>query len=225
MIETTNFHSLIIKRILFMIKAVIFDLDETLTTRDMLDWACELVEMAEENEQIKKHPSAGLGALINRINLLSGLKVDQLNSELTKTNYLRTGTESLLEFIKEQGLRTIVCSGNILPILQYYQKKLELDFVLGSPVRLLDGSIEGLTLGDYAFPDEYKFKSVDHLLSQIVIDWSDTVAIGDSPYDICWFEKSKISIAIGSNLEIQAAANYQVENNLAEVIPILQNYL
>jgi HAD superfamily phosphoserine phosphatase-like hydrolase len=208
-----------------MLKALLLDLDGTLTTKDMLDVACDLLGQTEENERIKNQPSSGLDSLIERINLIQGQEVGWLQSVLFKDDALRSGAIELIQFAQEKGLRTIVCSGNILPILQYYQQKLELDFVLGSPVRLNDGKIEGISLEDYAFPEGYKLNSVEYLLSQIGLDWSEVAAVGDSLYDTCWFEKTKLSIAVGDNSEVRRASDFQVDNNLQEIIPILQEYL
>lgn len=208
-----------------MLKALLLDLDGTLTIKDMLDVVCDSAGKTEENEQIKSRPSSGLGSLIQRINLLQDREVKWLHSILSKDDALRPGATKLIQLAREKGLRTIVCSGNILPILQHYQQKLQLDFVLGSPVRLRDGKIEGISLEDCVFPESYKLNSVEYLFSQIGIDWSEVVAIGDSLYDTCWFEKSKISVAVGDDSEVLKMATFQVGHNLQDVIPILQEYL
>src|SRR3989339_890404 len=109
------------------IKAVIIDFDGTLVKTDLLDIICDLnhqkVSSQRLNAAYQQGKISGIEALVRRINLLEGISLDQINQKLSERNYLRKGALELLQSLNKHQIISILTSGNILPVLQYYQYK------------------------------------------------------------------------------------------------------
>lgn len=118
------------------IRLALLDFDGTLVTTDILDVLCTVNgkenESKELNAAFHRGELTGLTGLIKRINFLSGVTTSQIKQTLDSNNYLMHGARELIEFFKEQNIITILASGNIVPVLEYYQELLGIDYVVGS---------------------------------------------------------------------------------------------
>ena len=106
-----------------------FDFDGTIVTEDILDVVCDIVEKKEEsrliNEKVRRGELRGLEPLCDRINFLKGVSYKKINEKLSKETYLRKGTIELFDYLKKNNFIIILCSGNIVPVLKFYQELLE----------------------------------------------------------------------------------------------------
>ena len=109
-------------------KIFLFDFDGTIVTEDILDILCDIVGKKEESRLInyKKNIGklTGLQPLCDRINFLHGVSYQQIKKKLDEDNYLRKGTIELFKYLKDNNFITILSSGNIIPVLRYYQELL-----------------------------------------------------------------------------------------------------
>jgi HAD superfamily phosphoserine phosphatase-like hydrolase len=209
------------------IKAALIDFDGTLTTQSLLDWLADLAGKKAQSEQVglqsvQKGKSPGLTPLIQRINLLKGLSVDKIHQSLAATPhyFLRTGAQDLFDFLKENNITSIVHSGNILPLLEFYQTKLGIDYLVGSKVALENGTLTGISEESYSGPD-FKLQDCQAILQKLGISPQETMALGDSPADRTIFEFSQFSIAVNPRFGIEKHANYTVNEDLREVVNII----
>lgn len=208
-----------------MIKAALLDFDGTLVSEDLLSFVSELVGKKEESLQIDHDfwtgKKSGLTGLIERINLLKGISVRQIEDKLATHDALMLGAKELIAFCKEHHIITIVSSGNILPILNYYKKILQFDYVVGSSPVMADESIVGISEEDYKHSD-YKLFESKKILSSLGITADETIAIGDTPGDKSKFLFSKFSIAINPKEEIEKYATQVIRDDLRLAIPIIE---
>ena len=144
-----------------MIKAVLLDFDGTLVYRDILDVICGIVGKAKESYKINNDfltgKLPGLTALITRINFLQGLSLFQIEKQLDQDTYLTTGAKELIDFLNQQKIIIILYSGNITPILSYYQKLLGINYIVGSQPKMEGQKIIGISKED--FPMTFNFLS------------------------------------------------------------------
>jgi len=119
-----------------MVKAVLIDFDGTLVTKDILDVVCGIVGKEEESEQLNKDffegKLKGVNALIRRINFLKGVSLVEIEKKLDQNAYLAPGAKELMDFLNREGIISILNSGNIVPVLDYYQKLLGITHVVGT---------------------------------------------------------------------------------------------
>ena len=211
-----------------MIKAALLDLDGTLVSADMSVVIAEIAgkqnEVRQNNLNFHTGVTKGLTGLVASINLFRGISLDQIDAKLNQQDYLMPGAHELLEFFRNNGIISILASGSILPVVEYYQKILNIDYVIGSRPRVRDGIIEGIAEEDYPHPD-FKLFETKKILEALNIDQAETVAIGDSPGDKSRFEFAATSIAINPKGGIEAFAGHIITDDLNKAIPIVKRLL
>src|SRR3989344_2526319 len=138
------------------IKVCLLDFDGTLVTEDILSLLSGLVgkeyKSREINEAFNRGEIKGLDSLIARINMIAGITKSQILEFLDENNYLMPGAIELVNFLKENKVLTILASGNIIPVLEYYQKLLGLDYIVGPNPNMEGEKILGIT--EASFPSQ-----------------------------------------------------------------------
>jgi len=207
-----------------MVKAIILDFDGTLVNKDILDVVCGIVGKENEsrkiNEQFHSGKRQGLDALVERINLLKGVTNQDIKKKLDENNYLEKGIKELFQFLTEHKIISIIASGNIIPILEYYKKLLNITHIVGSSPHMIKDTIVGISVDDFQGKD-FKLKGVKRILLDLYIHQDETIAIGDSPADTQLFEYVGTSIAINPKGGIEKKVKYVIDN-LSEVIQIIE---
>ncbi len=208
-----------------MIKAILLDFDGTLVTRDQLSVLGSLAGKERESEELNQAFHAGrlsgIAALVTRINFLTGLPLNALEEQLRSAEYLMPGAEELLKYIRGHGLISILHSGNIPPVLAYYQQRLGIDYIVGPDCGVENGIIAGVS-DQMAPPDGFKLLWVQAKLKELGIAAAETLAIGDSPADIPIFQFAGHAIAINPKNNTAEYAQYTIHDDIAQAIPIIE---
>jgi phosphoserine phosphatase len=208
------------------IKVALLDFDGTLVNRDVLDLLCKAVgkekESAELNEAFHRGELVGLAGLIGRINFLSGMPKAQIAEALKSENYLMPGAFELMAFFKQHQIITILASGNIVPVLEYYQRILGIDYVVGSQPEMDGETILGIDETAFSSPS-FKIEGIQKILATLEgVTTENIIALGDSPSDKGMFSLSSYSIAINPKGDLAESADAVVGEDLHEVIRLLE---
>ena len=208
------------------IRVCLLDFDGTLVTDDILGLLCGLVGKQEESQKINDAFIRGelepLSSLVERINLITGITRFQIMDLLSKNNYLMPGANELIQFLKGNKIITILASGNILSVLEYYQKLLVIDYIVGSNPDILKEKIVGITEFSYSGP-QFKIDGIKKIIDPMKLEKENIIAIGDSPADKGMFELSGFSIAFNPKGNIADFADIVIKDDLSRIINILQN--
>jgi len=206
------------------VKAFLSDFDGTLVKKDLLDVVCGIVGKEDEskalNLEFQSGRRKGLGALIDRINLLHGVSISQIHSKIAENDFLKPGTKKLFDYLKKEKIVTILYSGNLEAILDYYQKKLNISYVVGTKPNMKGEVIESISEDNFE-EKQFKLNKIQQILGSNRINSNEVVALGDSSGDEAIFEYAGTSIAIDPKGGIEKKANYIV-NSLREVIDLLK---
>lgn len=210
-----------------MIKAFLSDFDGTLVTKDILDVVCGIVGKEEEsrkiNDEFQQGLKSGIQSLIERINLLKGITYEQIKEKLDKNNYLMPGVDKLMNYLKEKNIVTILYSGNIEPILRYYQERLGIDYIAGTKPKMHNNTV--VSIGKEDFPlGNWKVLGIEPILTSLSIEKKDTVAIGNSLADRRIIAIAGYRIAINPIDGIDKKADAVIYNDLSQVIPLLNDF-
>lgn len=152
------------------IKVCLLDFDGTLVTADTLSLLCGLVGKQKESEQINDAFNRGelkpLASLVERINLISGITKSQIIDLLNKNNYLMPGAQTFVKFLRDNNIITILASGNILTVLEYYKKLLSVDYVVGSNPNFKNEAIAGINESSFSSSD-FKIDGIKKILQPL----------------------------------------------------------
>lgn len=210
------------------IRVVLLDLDGTLVTKDLLDVLCSLVGEYKRSAEISKafHDGqiSGVDSVTQRINLLSGVSVEEIKRKLAENPYLRKGSKELMKFLRAKGITTILNSGQIIPVLQFYQDILGVDYIVGTHPDIRDGVIRGIS-PERPIEKGFKLKGCISILNKLGIRPEQIIAIGDSLADRKVFDYAALSITVDPKGGIEKYADYVIRQDLKDTIPIIKRKL
>ncbi len=209
-----------------MIKIFLSDFDGTLVTNDILDIVCGITGKEEASKKISEEFHAGKrhgveNTIIPRINFLRNVTGRQIKNKLDENPYLMEGAADLFKYLRQKNIISVLHSGNILPVLEYYRNLLGIDYVLGNRPLMNNDTILGISKSQFPTDKDFKLHWVKKLLNKLHIDPKDAIALGDAPVDRPIFELSGTSIAINPKHGIDKYATYTV-TSLMEIIPIIE---
>lgn len=209
-----------------MQKLFLSDFDGTLVSKDILDVVCGIVGKEKEserlNEEIISGRQNGLHILKSRIDFLRGVTLEQIKSKLDDNNYLLDGAKELFAYLKANGFTTVLHTGNILPVAEYYQNLLGVDYVVCTKPRMNGNKIVGIELKDFGKPG-FKAKGCKEIIDKFDISKENIYAIGDSIVDLSVFELAGTCIAINAKGGIEKHADIVLKSGtLTELIPYLK---
>jgi len=208
-------------------KAALLDLDGTLIRGDTVDVLCEIVgkkpESVELNALLHAGRMGGLDSLMARLDFLKGVSLEQIGEKLAENPYLMKGAKELIAYFRKQEMVTILASGNIWPVLEYYKQILGIDHYIGTGPGV---HFEGNVMVGFDRPDRgYKAVGSGAILRQQDIVYPDhVIAIGNSPVDKVIFNLASLSIAINPEAEI-CGVDYIIMNDLGQAIPIIDAWI
>ena len=188
-------------------KIFLSDFDGTLVNKDMLDVLCGITGHEDDsknlNEEFIQGKREGLPVLKERIDFLKGVTIEQVFMKLDENDYLIEGAIELFQELKKRNVITVLHSGNLIPVLQYYQKKLGIDYIIGNTPRMTNNVI----------------------IKKIGAEKKDIIAIGDSPSDLAVFSLASKKIVINAKEGIEKQADIIINDNLNDLIPMLDEIL
>ncbi len=206
-----------------MTKIFLFDFDGTLVTEDILDVMCDIVGKKEESIELKNKVLHGLvqgyGPLCTRINFLQGVTYQQMKDKLDENNYLRDGVVELFKTLNDKGYITVVSSGNIEPVLRYYQELLNITYVFGSKPDMDGDKILGISESSFRSHD-FKYEACLDVIHQYDGEEKKVYGVGDSAVDISMLSLADVKFAIDPKGGLEKHVDYVI-HDMREIIDYL----
>lgn len=206
------------------IKAILIDFDGTVVSTDILDVICGIVGKEKKskkiNEEYYKGIRSGRSSLITRINFLKGVTRKQIQKKLSENDFLMRGAEKFFDYLNSSNYISILHSGNLVQILEYYKNKLDITYIVGTKPKMNGDAIESISEENFSGPN-FKLEDSKTILDKLNITPNEVVAIGDSPADKAIFEFAGKSIAINPKEGIEKYANYVINDDLSKAIDII----
>ncbi|MCL2228687.1 MAG: HAD-IB family phosphatase [Firmicutes bacterium] len=204
-------------------KLFLSDFDETLVSAGVLDAVASINGIENASEKLYAENIAanwGIAPLVNLINSLKGITRAQIKKKLDENNFLAKGAKELFSWLKQNGYTTVLHTGNILPVAEYYKDLLGIDYIVCAMPKMDGDKIVGITEKDIV--KGFKAKECKKIIDKLKIPKENIVAIGDSAVDLPVFELAGVTIAINAKGGIEKHATYEIKNgDLAEVIKIV----
>jgi phosphoserine phosphatase len=190
-------------------RLVFFDMDSTLVDMEIIDEMAQRAGVFKEVSRITEKARRGdidfEEALIQRVALLKGLKVEELE-KIRSEMKLSEGAEDLVETLKGLGYKLGLVSGGFDYFADFLKERLSLDFSFANQLEIKNGALTGKVLGKIV-DNTYKAKIVNMVSSDEGVLLDQTVAIGDGANDVLMLGQAGLGIAYNAKEKLERAAN------------------
>ena len=205
-------------------RLVFFDMDSTLVDMEIIDEMAQRAGVFKEVARITEKARRGdidfEEALIQRVALLKGLKVEELE-KIRNEIKLSEGAEELVETLKRLGYKLGLVSGGFDYFSDFLRERLGLDFSYANQLEIKNGALTGKVLGKIV-DNTYKAKIVHMVASREGVLLDQTVAIGDGANDVLMLGQAGLGIAYNAKERLMRAANMSLgQARLKNILYIL----
>lgn len=206
-------------------KLILSDVDSTLIQQEVIDLLAAESGHGSEVASVTARAMAGeldfRVALKARVKLLEGLPESVLEEVASKV-MLSPGATELREFCRENRIKFGAISGGFLQVLKRIPFFNDLDYLVANTLDVANGRLTGL-VNDPVIDREGKLYHLKLFAQSHHINISESIAIGDGANDLLMVENSGFGVAYKAKPVLRKVAKLTIENDLAEIIPILKN--
>ena len=190
---------------------VVMDMDSTLINIECLDEIADLVNLKPQVAAITAAAMRGemdFGeSLRRRVALLKGVDKDALQQIYDQRLQLNPGANTLLEKLKELGIKTLLVSGGFVFFTDKLKARLGLDYAEANTLEIADGKLTGNVLGNI-FDAQGKADSLVRIRDKLKLRAEQVIAIGDGANDLKMMAQAGVSIAYHAKPVVRAQASY-----------------
>ncbi|MHA1269521.1 MAG: phosphoserine phosphatase SerB [Candidatus Helarchaeota archaeon] len=205
-------------------KLVVFDMDSTLITQEIID---EIADAAGAGEEVKKITNKAMEGELNyieaikqRVKLLEGVDVGVLES-IANNMVLTPGAEELISVLKLMGFKIAIISGGFDYFTNILKKKLGIDYVFSNKLIIKDGKLTG-ELEDPIIDGEKKGELISWIAEMEDISKDEIVAVGDGATDKFMLNESGLGIAFNPKQVLKKFADGVItQKNLMGLLYVL----
>lgn len=191
---------------------VIFDMDSTLITAEVID---EMALRHGAGEKVKLITSRAMNgelkfdeSLTERVALLKGFNRKYMDDILGDLK-LTAGTQDFIDTLQKLNIKTAIASGGFKFFADHLQSKLKIDYSFANDLEFEGDTLTGKILGPIV-NGEMKEKILLELAQKENLSLDQVVAIGDGANDIPMLLKAGLGIAIHAKVKVQKSANYRI---------------
>jgi len=211
---------------MWLIKLVVFDLDNVIIDGEAIDEIGKLVNVQDEIAEITEKAMNGdldfETSIKERVSLLKGASVEDIKkvaSEMKLTN----GAADTLKTLKEEGYKIAIISGSFDIIVEPLKDTIDVDFIFTNTLVEEDGKLTGEVTGPLV--TDSKFDVLSKLTEDNDILLNECVAIGDGANDISMIKAAELGIAFHGKPLVKEVADVVVEgDDLTAVIDVIKEY-
>ena len=207
-------------------RLVVFDMDSTLITSEVIDELALEAGAGEEVAAITKQAMRGeidfTVSLQRRVNKLKGLNESVLQ-KVAKRLQLTEGAESLFFNLHNLGFKTAIISGGFTYFGHYLQNKLNIDYVYANTLEIADGKLTGNVLGEIV-DGRRKAKLLEHIARKEKISLEQTIAVGDGANDLPMLGKAGLGIAFRAKPIVKESAGQAISTLGLDAILYLMGF-
>lgn len=193
-------------------RLVIFDMDSTLITAEVID---EMALKHGVGEKVKLITARAMNGELNfdqslqeRVSLLKGFQRQKME-DIVKNLRFTPGTENFLNQLRSLGIKTAIASGGFEYFARFVQKELKMDYVFANNLDFDSDKLTGKIQGPIVNAQK-KESIVTDLAESHNLSLNEIVAIGDGANDIPMLLKAGLGIAIHAKEKVQKSAHYRI---------------
>jgi phosphoserine phosphatase len=195
-------------------KLIAFDMDSTLINIECVD---EIADAAGRKAEVAAITEAAMRgeiadykeSLRQRVRLLAGVTVGQMEQVLDQRLQLNPGATDLVRACQAAGLKTLLVSGGFTFFTDHVRDRLRIDWTRSNVLEVSSGLLTGRMVdqpwGDICDGAE-KRTMLLHTCAQMGIDPSQAIAMGDGANDLPMMGAAGLSVAYHAKPAVRAQA-------------------
>ena len=212
-------------------KLIAFDMDSTLINIECVDEIADAVGRKAEVAAITEaamqgHISDYKESLRQRVALLQGVTLAQMDQIYHERLRLNPGAAELVAACKAAGLKVLLVSGGFTHFTDRIRDRLGIDFTRANQLEVADGALTGRMV-DQAWGDicdgAEKRTMLLHTCAQLGIDPSQAIAMGDGANDLPMMGVAGLSVAYHAKPAVREQAKVSIESGgLDRLLELMQ---
>ena len=207
----------------FLIKLVVFDLDNVLIDTETIDEIAKIKGIEKEISDITLQAMQGKipfeESIKQRVKKLEGISTADIDKAMDKISF-NPGAEETAAELKKQGYKLAIITGSFDVIAYKIKEKLNVDYVFCNILEVENGVLTGEVSGPLV--TQNKVDVLRQLVDDIGITLDECVAIGDGANDLEMVKNAKIGIAYNAKPILKENADVQInEKDLRKVLDIM----
>lgn len=208
-------------------KLLVADMDSTIICCECIDELADMAGIKPKVAAITERAMRGEidfpAALRERVALLNGLAVRELDRVYRERVRLNPGARMMTATMRAHGARTLLVSGGFT----YFTSRVASDagFEETQGNRLLDdGAVLTGKVGEPILGREAKLKALEEAAARFRIGLDDAVAIGDGANDLDMIRRAGMGVAYHAKPVVAAAAGCSISHGDLSSVLYLQGY-
>ena len=211
-------------------KLIAFDMDSTLINIECVDQIADAAGRKAEVSAITEAAMRGeildyKESLRQRVQLLKGVSVDQMQQVLHERLQLNPGAAELIQACKAAGLKTLLVSGGFTFFTDAVRDRLAIDWTRSNVLEIQQGVLTGRMVdqewGDICDGEE-KRKMLLQTCASMGISTSQSIAMGDGANDLPMMQEAGLSVAYHAKPAVRAQAMVAInEGGLDRLLEVL----
>lgn len=195
-------------------KLVVFDMDSTLITAEVIDEMAARHGVGEQVKAITKRAMNGEldfdASLKERVKLLKGFSRSHMESIIQGLRFT-AGTEKFLEILRRRGIKTAIASGGFHYFASYVKTTLHMDYAFSNELDFLGDHLSGEVKGTIVNAQR-KEVILQDLAHENKLTLNQVVAVGDGANDIPMLLKAGLGIAVHAKEKVRKTAHYRLQH-------------
>ena len=211
--------------VIYLIKLVVFDLDNVIIDGEGIDEIGKLVNIEDQIAKITEQAMQGEidfeTSIKKRVGLLKGASTEDIKT-LANEMPLMEGAEETISGLKENGFDVAIISGSFNIIADVIKEKLNVDNVFTNSLVEENGVLTGEVTGPLVSGS--KLDVLSKFIEDKDISLEECVAVGDGANDISMIESAGYGVAFNAKPALKENADIIVETrNLTDVLDVVIN--
>ena len=212
-------------------KLIAFDMDSTLINIECID---EIADAAGRKAEVAAITEAAMRgevadykeSLRQRMRLLAGLTVGQIQQVLNQRLQLNPGAAELVQACQAAGLKTLLVSGGFTFFTDAVRDRLRIDWTRSNVLEVTDGVLTGRMV-DQPWGDICDGEEKRRMLLQTCADMgilpAQAIAMGDGANDLPMMGAAGLSVAFHAKPAVRATAMVAInEGGLDRLLEVLR---
>lgn len=196
------------------IKLAVFDMDSTLIQCEVIDELAKQAGVGDRVVEITERAMRGEldfnQSFSERLGLLEGLDA-RVASEIASSLPFSDGAHELMLTLRARGVRTVILSGGFDVFAETVVSVLKMNDYVANTLEIVDNKLTGRVIPPIVNADEKRARLIS-IASNMSIDLSQTMAVGDGANDLKMLETAGIGVAFRAKPVVREQARYQLSH-------------